>query len=105
MLDMVEFLAGKDNYNLIGIREGEKLHETMIPFEESGNCIEMKEYYIIQPKFTWWNTKELEKTLLKKGKSVSKNFVYSSENKKYLMNSKQLQKILRDYINLDLRQL
>ena len=38
----------------------------MIPYEESINCIDMKKYFIIQPMFTWWNTKKLKYNLLKK---------------------------------------
>ena len=34
------------------MRPGEKLHEIMIPYEESINCIDMKKYFIIQPMFT-----------------------------------------------------
>ena len=32
-------MSDKKDYELIGIRPGEKLHEVMIPKEESLNCI------------------------------------------------------------------
>ena len=37
--------GGKNNYQIIEMRLGEKLHEIMIPKEESMNCIEFKDYF------------------------------------------------------------
>ena len=48
IIDLANVMAGKNNYRVIGIRTGEKLHEVMIPREESLNCIDMETYYIIQ---------------------------------------------------------
>ena len=95
--NLIEYLVGKNNFNIIGMRPGEKLHEIMIPYEESINCIDMKKYFIIQPMFTWWNTKKLKYNLLKEGKPVPKNFVYSSENKNLIMDNKQLGMILKSF--------
>ena len=81
-------MAGKGQYEEVGIRPGEKLHEIMIPREESLNCIDMKEYYIIQPMFSWWNTEQLKLSIGNKGKAVSKSFEYSSDSN-------------LDYLNLD----
>jgi len=49
IIDLITCMAGAGQYTEIGIRPGEKLHEIMIPREESLNCIDMKDYYIIQP--------------------------------------------------------
>ena len=40
----------------------------MIPKEESLNCIEMKDYYIIQPMLSWWS--EEIKSSIKNGKKL-----------------------------------
>ena len=74
IVDLVTCMAGEGQYEVIGIRPGEKLHEVMIPKEESLNCIDMEEYYIIQPMFSWWNTEKLKKSIGNKGKAVSKVF-------------------------------
>jgi len=85
IIDLVTCMAGKGQYEIIGIRPGEKLHEVMIPREESLNCIDMNEYYIIQPMFSWWNTDQLKLSIGNKGKAVSKSFEYSSySNKDFL---------------------
>ena len=90
ILDLIEVLAGKNNYYEIGIRPGEKLHEVMIPTEESLNCIDLGDYYLIQPLFSWWDTKEFKKTIGKKGVEVDASFAYSSDNNDVWLNHKNL---------------
>lgn len=95
ILDLITAMAGENNYKIVGIRPGEKLHEVMIPMEESLNCIDMKSYYIIQPMFSWWNTNKLKATILKNGKPVSKTFEYSSINNKDWLNIKKIKQLLK----------
>ena len=49
--DIALAVNDKAKHEEVGIRPGEKLHEVMIPTEESLNCIDMEKYYIIQPMF------------------------------------------------------
>ena len=70
ILDLITAMAGNNNFEIIGIRPGEKLHEVMIPREESLNCIDLGKYYIIQPMFYWWDTKNFKTYIGKKGKPV-----------------------------------
>ncbi len=95
ILDLIEAMAGKGNYNIIGLRPGEKIHEVMIPKEESLNCIDMKDYYIIQPMFSWWNTKQLKKNLKSKGKLINKSFEYASNTNKDWFTKKEIMKLLK----------
>jgi len=94
ILDLVTALVGKNNYNVIGIRPGEKLHEVMVPREESLNCIDMQDYYIIQPMFYWWNNKTLKKVIGNTGVSVSKSFEYSSDSNKNWLSVKNIKGLL-----------
>ena len=94
ILDLVTALAGENNYKVIGIRPGEKLHEVMIPREESLNCIDMKDYYIIQPMFYWWNNETLKKVIGKTGVSVSKSFEYSSNSNDIWLSVKKIKEFL-----------
>jgi len=94
ILDLVTALAGENNYKVIGIRPGEKLHEVMIPTEESLNCIDMKDYYIIQPMFYWWNNETLKKVIGKTGVSVSKSFEYSSNSNDIWLSVKKIKEFL-----------
>ncbi len=94
IVDLITCMAGKGQYEIIGIRPGEKLHEVMIPTEESLNCIDMKGYYIIQPMFSWWNTDKLKLSIGKKGKKVSKSFEYSSDTNKNFLQLNDIKKIV-----------
>ena len=97
IIDLIECMAGKDNYHIIGIRPGEKLHEVMLPKEESANCIELKDYFVIPPLFSWWNMEKINKKVLKVGKRVSKDFEYSSSNKNLIMSKMDIKQLLREY--------
>ncbi len=93
ILDLISSIAGKDNYYLTGVRPGEKLHEVMIPEEESRLCIDMEKYYIIKPTFKWWDSKKLEEKL-SKGIQVPKDFSYISSHPDLLMNEAEILKII-----------
>ena len=93
IVDLINFLAGSNNYYITGVRAGEKLHEIMIPKEEARLCIDMNSYYIIRPVFKWWNTNHLDEKL-SLGKIVGKEFEYISSNRSLLMDEKEIKKIL-----------
>ena len=93
--DLVTAMVGRNNYNIVGIRPGEKLHEVMIPTEESLNCIDMQKYYIIQPMFSWWNTIKLKQVIGEKGKNLSNSFEYSSKTNKNWLSVEEIKKIIK----------
>ncbi len=62
----------------VGIREGEKLHEVMVPSEDSIHTYEYEKNYIIYPNYDWWHPEYL----IPGGKPVEQGFVYSSGNNK-----------------------
>ncbi|MDR1519143.1 MAG: UDP-N-acetylglucosamine 4,6-dehydratase (inverting) [Planctomycetota bacterium] len=55
IMDVAEALAPGLPVEEIGVRPGEKLHETMITIDDARNAMEYDKYYIIQPTFHWWN--------------------------------------------------
>ena len=92
--DLVEAMLEKSQYNVIGIRPGEKLHEVMIPNEEARNCIQIQNKYIIVPRLSWWNRKNLDQKIRKSGKAVSVDFEYVSNKNSKWLNVSQLKKIV-----------
>ncbi len=65
----------------VGIREGEKLHEVMVPLEESVRTYEYDDSYIIYPNYDWWH----DENIIPGGKLVEPGFIYSSgTNKEWL---------------------
>lgn len=79
----------------IGIREGEKLHEVMIPAESSMHTYEYDKHYIIYPNYNWWNVDKL----IPGGKLIEPGFIYSSGTNKEWMSIEDIQAQL--FINLD----
>ena len=59
----------------IGIREGEKLHECMVPAADSLTTYEYDKNYIVYPHMEWC---DLEKSVLPGGRKVAPGFVYDS---------------------------
>ena len=95
IIDLVTCMAGKGKYEEVGIRPGEKLHEIMIPKEESLNCIDMDDHYIIQPMFSWWNTEQLQLSIGNKGHKVDKTFEYSSDSNEKFLSLDEIKNILK----------
>ena len=84
ILDLLESVRPGAKYKVVGIRNGEKLHEEMISLDDSRNTIEFNKFYIIYPSivFTDKNYQSFIKKF--KGKRIKKNFSYSSNNNKFL---------------------
>lgn len=49
ILDLVEAIAPGLDYEIVGIRPGEKLHETMCPRDDSHLTYEFEDHYVIKP--------------------------------------------------------
>ena len=78
IIDLVKHISPTGKYEVIGIRPGEKLHEVMIPLEESRNCMDMGDHYIIQPTHYWWNAEKFFEKVRNAGKPVESEFEYDS---------------------------
>ncbi|QTN00388.1 MULTISPECIES: UDP-N-acetylglucosamine 4,6-dehydratase (inverting) [Sediminibacillus] len=74
VVDLAKSIAPNCEINYVGIRPGEKLHETMITEDDARRTLEYETYYVIQPEFPWWTNKyELE------GKKLPEGFKYTSD--------------------------
>lgn len=78
----------------VGIREGEKLHEVMVPKDESRMAFEYKNHYIIYPHFDWWST---ERFFTQGGYPVDDGFEYNSSTNKEWIGIKELRRLLTEY--------
>ena len=79
ILDIASSINNNIKIKYIGIRPGEKIHEQMISSEDSPFTYEYKDYYKILPSINNWH---LDKKRIGKGKKVSPNFTYRSDNNK-----------------------
>ncbi|WP_430790877.1 UDP-N-acetylglucosamine 4,6-dehydratase (inverting) [Virgibacillus flavescens] len=72
--DLAEAIAPNCKIKFVGIRPGEKLHEAMITEDDARRTIDMGDYYVIQPEFSWWKDEYANG-----GKSLEDGFSYVSD--------------------------
>jgi UDP-N-acetylglucosamine 4,6-dehydratase len=75
--DIARAVAPKAEFDIIGIRPGEKLHEQMISSEDSFSTYEYVDHYKILPALNSWCD---DPNRIKNGKKVPEGFVYTSDN-------------------------
>ena len=75
----------------VGIREGEKLHECMVPEADSLTTYEYERHFVIYPHMEWC---DLSITDLKGGKKVEPGFVYDSGTNTEWLTVEQLRELL-----------
>ena len=96
IIDLVKSLDNKMKYHIVGIRPGEKIHETLCPAESSLDTIEFKDHFIIRPATDFSKNKSNNYFINKtgeKGKKVKENFIYSSDSNPDFLSSEQIKKI------------
>lgn len=91
--DIARAMLDNCEFKIIGIREGEKLHEVMITKDDSRNTYEYDKHYIIYPNFEWWN---FEKHFTPGGKLIEDGFEYNSGNNVDWLSIDQLREKLND---------
>lgn len=72
VVDLAKAIAPECKIDIVGIRPGEKLHESMITEDDARHTVEFDRYYVIQPEFSWWqNTSNSEARELPEGFSYT----------------------------------
>ena len=92
VIDIAKAISDNPDFENIGVRPGEKIHEQMIGIEDAEYTYEYENYYKILPSINNWST---DSSRILGGKKVDKDFQYTSDNNKEWMSIDQLQ----DWIN------
>lgn len=71
---LTEAIAPGVPVDVVGIRPGEKMHETLITCDEARNVVEYDQHYVIRPSFPWWGGPTRAD-----GKAVPADFHYGSD--------------------------
>ncbi len=85
--DLAEAICPGCKYRVIGIRAGEKLHETLISIEEARNVKVFDEVYVILPEF---QDSQKARAKFKEYPSVDEKFSYRSDNNEEWLTAEQL---------------
>lgn len=94
ILDLVESLAPGMPVKIVGIRPGEKLHELMVPADNSHHTLEFHDHYVIKPAISFMAPVNYESNLLEeKGVPVKEGFEYNSGTNPRFLTVEELRKI------------
>lgn len=91
VVDLARAMAPNLPHKIIGIRPGEKLHETMCPADDSHLTLEFDDHFVIQPTiqfsgFADFSTNNLGET----GKMVEPGFEYHSGRNRHFLSSEEI---------------
>lgn len=89
VIDLAKAIAPECKFEIIGIRPGEKLHETMIMEDDSRHTIECDSYYVIQPEFSWWNSEKKRAQ-----RKLPEGFKYTSDSNSEWISIEGIKKML-----------
>ena len=87
--DLAKAINPEAEFEIVGIRPGEKLHEIMISVDDARNTEDMGEYYIVKPQLDFWAEREREV-----GASVSSEFEYTSEKNDHWISVEDMSEII-----------
>ena len=90
--DLAAAIAPKAKVKIVGIRPGEKIHESLISQDEARHTWSMGRYFVIMPEFDF--DRRLQK--IKTGKKLNEGYYYSSDNNDAWLNIAQIKKMLHD---------
>lgn len=97
VVDLAEALAPGMPIKVIGIRPGEKLHETMVPADDSHNTLEFKRHYVICPSITFTEPIDYSTDSLgESGVPVEQGFSYNSSTNPHFLSVQELRDMEED---------
>lgn len=91
IIDVARAIAPGCGVETIGIRPGEKLHEEMISESDSRNAIDTGDFYIVQPAFEWWPSRNPHA-----GITLPDGFRYASDINDHWLTEAQLREMVDD---------
>lgn len=89
--DLATAMAPNAKQVEVGIREGEKLHECMVPAADSLTTYEYEKSFIIYPHMEWY---DMNKVDLKDGKKVAPEFIYDSGTNTEWLSVEELRELI-----------
>ena len=92
--DICKAMAPDAKMKIVGIREGEKIHEVMITKDDSRSTYDYGDYYIIYPNFEWFDFK---KSFKEGGKPLEDGFEYNSGNNTEWLSVEDIHNLLIEY--------
>ncbi len=91
IMDLAKAIAPECKTEVVGIRPGEKLHEVLIPKNDSHHTLEFDNFFVIQPEFEFWGRRF---TNSGNGKLVAPDFEFNSETNPHFLGIKEMKDMI-----------
>jgi UDP-N-acetylglucosamine 4,6-dehydratase len=92
--DIANVVAPGAEWEIMGMRPGEKMHEILIPEDEARNALEFDDHFVVQPIQSFWGNK----IGILGGRSCPENFRYASNVNCDSLDEKHLSDLLSDFL-------
>ena len=92
--DIANVVAPGAEWEIMGMRPGEKMHEILIPEDEARNVLEFDDHFVVQPIQSFWGNK----IGILGGRSCPENFRYASNVNCDSLDEKHLSDLLSDFL-------
>ena len=99
ILDLLESIRPDAKYKIVGIRNGEKLHEEMINSSDAINTYDIGKYYVILPNKTVFPRDEFIKHF--NAKLVDPDFSYNSRDNNEWENVDSLRDLIKKHVDIN----
>jgi len=87
IMDLAKAVGPDCEYEFVGIRPGEKLHEVLVPKDDARRTLEFEDFFIIQPWLDFWRNHT-------EGKPCPEEFEYRSDTNKKWLNIEELREMI-----------
>ena len=96
--DLARAMAPKLPIKIIGIRPGEKLHETMCPRDDLHLTIAFKDHFVISPSIVFVQKPDFKRNALgEQGTPVQMGFEYNSSDNPWFLTLGEIAELIKDY--------
>ncbi len=93
--DLADAIAPGIPKRIVGIRPGEKLHEIMVPVDDSRLTVEFPTHYVIRPSITFYSEYDyLKDGMGNMGASVASGFEYSSGTNSWFLSIDEIRQLV-----------
>jgi len=97
IVDLARAVAPECRHEVVGIRPGEKVHETLITEDEGRHTLEFERDFVVEPEFevSW----DADRHRRSGGKPLGEGFSYSSDNNRSWLTVEDLQSMIESENN------
>jgi UDP-N-acetylglucosamine 4,6-dehydratase/5-epimerase len=99
IVDLAKVIAPDADFEIVGIRPGEKLHEVLIHEDEARSAVEREDMFVVVPSIPLW-----QRDLRYEGKPLPEGFRYASDNNPVWLTMEQIKAIVAPFEREHLKQ-